>query len=334
MPAQNEARSGNFLSRLLGRLFGNAPNSGQAMGLFHMRSELAQLRSSLARLNSNYGRRDINSVKALLATANRRDFEAAVRDRVHTVPLPDGTVLCRVLGRYKVYVDAMDTSLAPYLMLEGYWQYWITAFLCRNLDAGETAYDLEAGYGYYALLMSELVGNQGRVVALEYNPWLYQLLRRNIELNGRNNVIISQRMIAASKASAAVELPVSLTGPSTGIHGVIQFRRSTSANCSAPAMTLDGLELGSADLVRISALALERGALDGMRSVIERSPSLRILVDFVSERCSNPEETLEALAKRFPLRFIDVDSRAKPINIEEILQRKNVTLFLSQTEPR
>ena len=304
------------------------------MGLFHMRSELAQLRSSLARLNSNYGRRDINSVKALLANANRRDFEAAVRDRVHTVPLPDGTVLCRVLGRYKVYVDAMDTSLAPHLMLEGYWQYWVTAFLCRNLDRGESAYDLEAGYGYYALLMSELVGDDGRVVALEYNPWLYELLRRNIALNGRDTVIITHRMIAAGKAAAAGELPVSLSGSTTSTAPNDHFRRGSTTTCVAPAMTLDGLEPDSTDLVRVSALALEQGALDGMNGVMDRSPSLRILVDFVASRCPNPEATLNALASRFPLRFVDTDARAKPITIEEIMERGELTLFLSQTEPR
>jgi hypothetical protein len=83
----------------------------------HLRSEVARLSATVTKLNTAFGRRDVASVKALLESASRRDFEAAVRDRTHTVPLPDGTVLCRVLGRYKMYVDAADTSLAPHLML-------------------------------------------------------------------------------------------------------------------------------------------------------------------------------------------------------------------------
>ncbi|MFN7538388.1 MAG: hypothetical protein ACK5PY_01125 [bacterium] len=309
-------------------------SEGGAYGLFHLRSEVARLQASVTRLTSAFEQRDITSVKTLLESADRRDFEATVRDRIHTIPLPDGTVLCRVLGRYKMYVDAADTSLAPHLMLEGFWQYWITAFLCRNLDRGETVYDLEAGYGYYALLMSELVGAEGRVVALEYNPWLFQLLRRNLALNGQDSIVVAHRIVASSKAAAAKELPVRLTGPSTDTNQAVQFRRGSATSCIAPAMTLDGLEPGSADLVLVSVFALEQGALQGMQGLIDRSSSLRIILEFVADRCPNPRDTLESLAARFPLRFIDVDSRAKPITIDRILEIGDLSLFLSKNEPR
>jgi hypothetical protein len=323
-----------FLRQLIARMTGRGLPEGSAHGLMHLRSEVARLSASVTKLNTAFGRRDVASVKALLESASRRDFEAAVRDRTHTVPLPDGTVLCRVLGRYKMYVDAADTSLAPHLMLEGFWQYWITAFLCRNLDRGETAYDLEAGYGYYSLLMSELVGAQGRVVALEYNPWLFGLLRRNLALNGRDETVVTHRLIIANKAAAARELPVRLIGPSIGNTQAVQFRRSASTSCIAPAMTMDGLEPGSADLVLISATALEQGALQGMQGLMDRSPSLKIILEFDADRCANPQETLNGLAVRYPLRLIDHDSRAKPTTIEAILERGNLTLFLSLLEPR
>jgi hypothetical protein len=98
-------------------------------------------------------------------------------------------------------------------------------------------------------------------------------------------------------------------------------------------MTLDGLESGSADLVLVSALALEQGALQGMQGLMDRSPSLRIILEFVVDRCPNPRDTLESLAARFPLRFIDVDGRAKPITIERILEVGQFSLFLSRNEP-
>ena len=327
-------RPPGFLRKLIARMTGKELSDGSAHGLMHLRSEVARLSATVTKLNTAFGMRDIASVKALLESASRRDFEAAVRDRTHTVPLPDGTVLCRVLGRYKIYVDAADTSLAPHLMLEGFWQYWITAFLCRNLDRGETAYDLEAGYGYYSLLMSELVAAQGRVVALEYNPWLFGLLRRNLALNGRDETVVTHRLSIANKAAAAKELPVRLIGPSIGNTQAVQFRHSSDTSCIAPAMTMDGLEQGSADLVLISATALEQGALHGMQGLMDRSPSLKIILEFDADRCANPQETLNGLAVRYPLRFIDDDGRAKPTTIEAILERGNLTLFLSLLEPR
>lgn len=332
-PPPAEAQDGFFRS-LMNRLLGRGTSLGGRQGMFLIRNEVARLQAAVANLNTSHGRRDIASVKALLANTYRRDFEAAVRDRVHTVPLPDGTVLCRVLGRYKMYVDATDVTLAPHLMMDGLWQYWITAFLCRNLDRGEVCYDLEAGYGYYALLMSELVGPDGSVVALEYNPWLFQLLKRNLAINGRDGIVVTHRICVASKASAARELPAQLTGTVAGMPASTHFRRVQNTSCIAPTMTLDGLEPGSADLVLVSEMALEQGALQGMKGLMDRSPSLRIIVNFSVERCPDPHATLEDLAARFPLRFIDVDARARPITIQEVEERGRLSLFLSRSEPR
>lgn len=329
-----EPRQTGFFRGVMERIFGVGKGARSETGMFHIRREMARLQATITKVGAAHGKRDVASVKILLANTHRRDFEATIRDRVHTVPLPDGTVLCRILGRYKIYVDALDPSVAPHLMLEGFWQYWVTAFLCRNLDRGETAYDLEAGYGYYSLLMSELVGPEGRVVALEYNPWLFQLLRRNLWLNGRDEAVVTHRLIVANKASAAKELPARLIGPSIGNTQAVQFRRSNATSCIAPAMTMDGLEPGSADLLLVSALALEQGVLQGMQGLMDRSPSLKIILEFAADRCANPQETLNTLAARYPLRFIDHDGRAKPTTAEAILEKGSLTLFLSQLEPR
>lgn len=325
-------RPATRLARFFGRFFQGTP-SGGSLGAFQLRSELALLKNSVARLNSEFGRRDVKSVKDLVGTVTRRDFEAAVRERIHTVPLPDGTVLCRILGRYKMYVDAADHAVAPHLMLEGYWQYWVTAFICRNLNRGETAYDLEAGYGYYTLLLSELVGPEGRVVALEFNPWLHTLLRRNLALNGRDSQVVCHRLVAAKQAVAALEMPASLLGPVQAPNAAIFQRRGSQRSCVAPAMTLDGLEPDSADFIHISATLLEQGVLEGMAGLIQRSPSLRILLEFDAKRCRDPEKTLALLEARYPLRFIDSDSYAKPISREAILAGPTLTLFLSKLEP-
>jgi hypothetical protein len=88
-----------------------------------------------------------------LRGGNRRQVEALIRDRTQTVPLPDGSVLCRTLGRFKMFTDAADGGIAPHLLLDGYWEYWVTEFLCRNVARGETAYDIGAIYGYYTAVL-------------------------------------------------------------------------------------------------------------------------------------------------------------------------------------
>jgi hypothetical protein len=115
---------------------------------------------------------------------NRTQLEAAIRRRCHTIPVEQHTILCRILGRYKFYVDCRDRGLAPHLMLDGYWEYWVSDFMWRNIKPGDTVIDVGANLGYYSVLMADLVGSTGRVVSFEPNPRLFELLQRNVGING------------------------------------------------------------------------------------------------------------------------------------------------------
>ncbi|MBW6398998.1 hypothetical protein KPL78_14125 [Roseomonas sp. HJA6] len=300
-----------------------------------MRGELAVLRATLEAVRAEVGRRDIATLEELLRTGNRREIEAQIRDRTQTVSLPDGSVLCRVLGRFKMFTDAADAGIAPHLLLDGYWQYWVTEFLCRNVARGETAYDVGAIYGYWSLLLADLVGPEGHVTALEANPWLHWLLRRNVMLNGLGGIISTERVAAAETTHESLRVPALLTGPADG-HFASAFTHEAGRHyCGAPAKALEDLAQGTVDVVRMGVSSQAKLVVDGMGGLIDRSPRLRILLDFDASRCDDAPAMLAALSDRFPLRFVDGDARAKPCTIEDLLERRRVTtLYLSRMEPR
>ncbi|MBR0672115.1 class I SAM-dependent methyltransferase [Neoroseomonas soli] len=300
-----------------------------------MRGELAVLRAEIEAMHAAVGRRDIATLEELLREGNRRQIEALIRDRTQTVPLPDGSVLCRVLGRFKMFTDANDGGMAPHLLLDGYWEYWVTEFLCRNLARGETAYDIGAIYGYYSILLADLVGSEGRVVALEPNSWLNWLLRRNISVNGLGGTVAIHRLAAAEAKHDSVRVPAILTGPFTGPFANWFTFEEGRATCPAPAVALQDLEAGSVDFVRIGIASAADRVVAGMAGLMDRSPGMRILMEFDANRCQEAPALLATLAARYPLRFIDGDSIAKPCTAEELLtQRRVATLYLSRIEPR
>lgn len=302
--------------------------------LFRMRGELATLRAEMEALQAAVGRRDIATLDELLRGGNRRQVEALIRDRTQTVPMPDGSVLCRVLGRFKMFTDAADGGIAPHLLLDGYWEYWVTEFVCRNVARGETAIDVGALYGYYTVLLADLVGPEGKVAALEPNPWLHWLLRRNIVLNGLDSTVSVRRVAATETARDAVAVPALLAGPADG-----PFAREFSLHegrrvCAAPGVALQDFEPGSIDFLRIGCAASADAIVAGLPALIDRSPGLRILLEFDADRCRDAAAMLAALGARYPLRFIDGDSRAKPCTIEDLMgSRRIATLFLSHVEP-
>ena len=336
-----EAPRAGVVPRFLSWLFATAPRQsresvhGTHEELFRIRGELAVLRAQVEAVRAEVGRRDIATLEELLRTGNRREIEALVRDRTQTVPLPDGSVLCRVLGRFKMFTDAVDAAIAPHLLLDGYWQYWVTEFVCRNVARGETAYDVGAIYGYWSLVLADLVGNEGRVVALEANPWLHWLLQRNLFLNGLGGAVAAQRLMAADGSHEALALPALLSGPADGPFAGAFTTEAGYTTFTAPAKALQDIEPGSVDFLRIGLTSHAHLAIAGMAGLVDRSPGIRILLDFDADRCPEAATMLATLAARFPLRFVDGDSFAKPCTVEDLLERRRVaTLYLSRSEPR
>ena len=119
-----------------------------------------------------------------LATWPRSTLEAAIRRRVQTAYLGNGLVLARVLGRHKIFLRSSDRGFACHLMLDGYWEIWLTQFFARHLKPGMTAIDVGANFGYYTLLFGDAVGDTGHVIAVEPNPEAAILLRETVLLNG------------------------------------------------------------------------------------------------------------------------------------------------------
>jgi hypothetical protein len=132
--------------------------------------------------------------------------KAAIRALATGVPMQDA-VLCRVLGRYKMLLDPADRGFAPHLMLDGFWEWWATTFLARNIRPGQRVAEAGACYGYFSLLMADLVGPQGRLTVFEPNPDAAALLQRNLEMNGlAGRVRLMRAAVGASDGTLSAPL--------------------------------------------------------------------------------------------------------------------------------
>jgi len=103
-----------------------------------------------------------------------------------TVYCGNSTALTTTKWGAKIYVDTLDTSLAPHLMIDGDWEPWVTNCMAQLLlDSklrGCTFIDVGANVGWYTLLACGLGAK--RVYAFEPNPRMASLLRRTLSVNG------------------------------------------------------------------------------------------------------------------------------------------------------
>jgi FkbM family methyltransferase len=70
----------------------------------------------------------------------------------------------------------------------GVYEWSTTILLARVLRSGDGFVDIGSHFGYFTLLSARLVGDTGKVFAIEAMPETYQRLQRNISLNRLENV--------------------------------------------------------------------------------------------------------------------------------------------------
>ncbi|MBN1346445.1 MAG: FkbM family methyltransferase [Phycisphaerae bacterium] len=100
---------------------------------------------------------------------------------------------------YKLTVDLNDPGLSRQLFIYGDRERALGYILRRILSEGMRVLDVGGNIGYYPLMESMLVGPRGTVHVLEPFPPNFELLGRNVRLNGRQDTIHCHRVAALDR---------------------------------------------------------------------------------------------------------------------------------------
>ena len=84
-----------------------------------------------------------------ISNLSRDEFEQTCIEHTDHLYIGDDTVLCKVLARHKMYVDAKDMGISPHLIMDGYWESWITKLLAQIVQPGFICIDIGANFGYF-----------------------------------------------------------------------------------------------------------------------------------------------------------------------------------------
>lgn len=108
--------------------------------------------------------------------------------------IPDGARLRILSGRLRG--KAWVASAATHGAWLGIYEAETQEALCRHVRPGDVVYDIGANAGFFTLLASVLVGENGQVVAFEPLPQNIGFLRRHLVLNGVENVQVMEAAVA------------------------------------------------------------------------------------------------------------------------------------------
>lgn len=243
--------------------------------------------------------------------------EAQIRAACYSVVLDDEDILCRILGRYKIYVDAHDKGLSSHLMLDGFWEMWVTETIARLVRPGMVAADIGANLGYYTILMGDLVGPNGHVHAFEPNPPIARRLRHSVGMNaGNRRTTVHEVALTDHDGSIALYAPLHEPKNATIVGAADRL-----GSVVVPARRLDSIaEIERLDFVKIDAEGAEAAIWRGMERHLDADRPPTILLEYAGDRVADPDGFIDAIIGRgFLLCLVRHDGRTVPIDKRALL---------------
>ena len=170
--------------------------------------------------------------------------------------------------------------------------------LRRLVRPGMRVLDVGANVGLYSLLMAELTGESGSVLAFEPEPNLYAMLAANCARNAARNVTAVPHALGSANGRVAFQRSCfnsgdNRLGENSAAHESVEVE-VVRFDDFAPEAVLD--------FIKIDVQGHELEVLAGMERAIARSAKLRVLFEFcpsaVRRAGSRPEELLAFFLER------------------------------------
>lgn len=171
--------------------------------------------------------------------------------------------------------DAGDQVIGRSLALYGEWAEEEIFLLSHVLRPGDTVLDIGANVGSHALAFGRLVGEGGRVVAIDGQRRASAILALNILLNGVHHVTRIEAVVG--QETRVVHLREGAAVAPDGNLGSLSFRGALEAGNAPgpvamplPMVTVDSLALPSCRLLKIDVEGMELDVLQGAAGTIAR----------------------------------------------------------------
>lgn len=193
--------------------------------------------------------------------------------------------LTKTIYGHKMYVDSRS-QLGACFLLDGYWEEWITRHLKRFVKPGMHAVDIGANMGFYTILLCDLVGATGKVTAFEPYPKYFDILRKNMEVNGfQHRCNLQRKMVHAKPGRKWLDFYTDFgTGGVQASEQFFQHHGNSQLNqVEVETVSLDELfedESTIVNFIKMDAEGCEPFIFEGMTGILDRHPELTIFCEF------------------------------------------------------
>ena len=187
------------------------------------------------------------------------------RQYISKITIPINDVVCEYEGMKILIRNPSKSLIGKSIYKYGFWEKETTDTVVSKVKEGMIILDVGADIGYYSLLFSKLVGNNGMIYSFEPIPEAKGYLDVNICLNNIMNVKSYEFALFDEEGFSYIEDPFGKSrlnnNPNTQNYDSIRVQTKK----------FDSLKINSRiDLIKIDVEGSEMNVLTGMKETIKK----------------------------------------------------------------
>jgi len=200
-----------------------------------------------------------------------------IADGPFGVAYPDGSVFVQTIQKLKYFIDGSDQIMTPQIIAYRQWEPELSSYFLSALKPGDTFVDVGANFGYFAVLAAHAVGTAGRVIAVEPNPALCRLARKNAVINWSIAPIeLLENAAYSENCVLRLYVPRGLVA-----NGSLAQRGDCDAYVVEAKRLDDMISPGTViDTMKLDVEGYELDVLKGATRVLKESPNVRLILEW------------------------------------------------------
>jgi FkbM family methyltransferase len=219
----------------------------------------------------------------------------------------------------KIYLDENDSLFLSSGILH---EKTIVNLVKNEIKKGDVVIDIGAHIGYYTVLFAKLVGPKGRVFAFEASPTNFEILKKNVNVNGYQNVTLNNKAVSDKDG----KLTLYITGRTSTENFLFKPENFIRSSKIKDTIEIDSITLdeyfrdfkGQINFLKMDISGAEPRVIKGMGSILSKNDSLKIQQEWwpnaIRTHGIEPESHLKLLTQ-MGYKIYEIDGANNKLNL-------------------
>ena len=192
----------------------------------------------------------------------------------------------------------------------------------NEIKKGDVVIDIGAHIGYYTVLFAKLVGPEGKVFAFEASPTNFEILKKNVDVNGYKNVVCHNKAVSDKNG----KLTLYMTGRTSTENFLFKPENFTDSSMIKNAVEIESITLDDyftdfkdkINFLKMDISGAEPRVIQGMKSLLDKNIDMKIQQEWwpnaIKTHGFEPDSHLKLLTNK-GYNIFEIDGANNKINL-------------------